>query len=349
MVSPDMRVLHRDLRHGEVKLLIQNLDDLWHLDNLVQPGDLVRAVTMRRDEQKSDKIRPERMDKKKVHLGIRVTKVEFHEFSDYLRISGTIEEGAEDIGAHHTLNLTIDDDLMIVKDWRESELKRIEQAVEATQKPLATFLSLDDEDATVLQLRQYGLREVATIHAPGHGKMFPTPESKESYLGEILAKIRQIELAENLIVLGPGFMREEFLEFLRSKDPVLAKKARSYATGQVGMQGVQEALKSGLGSKIFEETRVGQETKLVETLLEEIGKDGMYAYGPAEVQTAVASGAVSTLLVLEDKLRNRDIEELLKKVEQQAGKVVVISGHHEAGKKLAALGGYGALLRYKIR
>lgn len=343
-----MRVLHRDLRHGEIKLLIQNLDDLWHLDNLVQPGDLVRAVTFRRDEQKSDKIRPERMEKKKVNLGIRVVKVEFQEFTDYLRVSGTIEEGSDELGAHHTLNLTIDDDLTIVKEWRESELRRIEQAVEATQKPLVTFLSLDDDEATVLQLRQYGLREAATIRAPGHGKMFPTPESKDSYLGEILAKIRQTELAEHLIVLGPGFMRDEFLEYLRSKDQGLAKKARSYATGQVGMQGVQEALKSGLGSKIFEETRVGQETRLVESLLEEIGKDGAYAYGPEEVRNAVASGAVATLLILEDRLRNRETEELLRKVEQQSGKVVVISGHHEAGKKLAALGGFGALLRFKL-
>ena len=74
----------------------------------------------------------------------------------------------------------------------------------------------------------------------------------------------------------------------------------------------------------------------------------MYAYGPADVENAVASGAVSMLLILEDRLRNKETEELLRKVERQNGKVVVISGHHEAGKKLAALGGFGAILRFRM-
>jgi protein pelota len=343
-----MRVIHKDLRHGEIRLQIQNLDDLWHLDNLVQPGDLVRAMTARRQEDKGDKLRPERMDKTKMLLGIRVEKVEFHEFADYLRISGVIEEGPQDHGAHHTLNLTFMDDLTIVKEWRESELQRIEEAVAAAQKPLISLLSLDDDDATIAQLRQYGLREVATIHAPGHGKMFPTADGKQTYFEEILEKLRQSQLAETLVVLGPGFAREEFIKFLNSKDPDIARKTRGYGTGHAGMQGINESLKSGLGAKIFEETRVGQETKLVEQLLEEIGKDGLYAYGPAEVEDAISSGAVTTLLVLEDRLRSRETEELLRRVERQSGKVVVISGHHEAGKKLEALGGVGAFLRFKI-
>ena len=75
MVTAQMRVLHRDLKHGEIRLQIQNLDDLWHMDNLVQPGDLVRAMTARREEQKSDKLRPERMEKTRMLLGIHVEKV----------------------------------------------------------------------------------------------------------------------------------------------------------------------------------------------------------------------------------------------------------------------------------
>ena len=43
-----MRVLHRDLKEGEVRLKVQNADDLWHLFNLVEAGDLVRAYTFRR-------------------------------------------------------------------------------------------------------------------------------------------------------------------------------------------------------------------------------------------------------------------------------------------------------------
>ncbi len=343
-----MRVIHEDLKKGEIRLQVQNLDDLWHLDNLVQPGDLVRAMTARRDEQKADKIRPERMEKTRMLLGIRVEKVEFHEFTDHLRITGKIEEGPQDHGAHHTLNLTLNDDLTIVKEWRESEFQRIERAIADTQKPLVSFLCLDDDEATLAQLRQYGLKELATIRAPSHGKMFPTSDGKASYFEEILEKLRQSELAETLIVLGPGFSREEFVKFLKGKDPAIAQKTRGYSANHTGMQGVNEALKGGLGATIFKETRVGQETELVERLLEEIGKDGLYAYGPDEVEGAVEAGAVATLLVVENRLRNRETEDLLRKVERQNGKVVVISSHHEAGKQLEALGAFGALLRFKV-
>ncbi|MFQ6013293.1 MAG: hypothetical protein ACE5LS_06585, partial [Thermoplasmata archaeon] len=34
-----MRVLRKDLKLGSIKLLPQNLDDLWHLFNLVEEGD----------------------------------------------------------------------------------------------------------------------------------------------------------------------------------------------------------------------------------------------------------------------------------------------------------------------
>ncbi|HYS71628.1 MAG TPA: mRNA surveillance protein Pelota, partial [Thermoplasmata archaeon] len=76
-----MRVLKKDLKEGEIKLRLESLDDVWHLHNLVQPGDLIRAVTFRREEAVADKIRPERMEKRRLHLGIRVEEVEFHAFS----------------------------------------------------------------------------------------------------------------------------------------------------------------------------------------------------------------------------------------------------------------------------
>ena len=47
-----MKVIFRDLKHGEIKLMPENLDDIWHLYNIVDKGDLVRAITWRTEEQK---------------------------------------------------------------------------------------------------------------------------------------------------------------------------------------------------------------------------------------------------------------------------------------------------------
>src|SRR5512133_3807670 len=98
-----MRIMHQDRFKGEIKLQVEVNDDLWHLFNIVRPGDLVFASTYRRDESaKVDKIRSERADKKRMTLGIRVEKMEFHEYDGRLRILGVIEEGPQDVGAYHT-------------------------------------------------------------------------------------------------------------------------------------------------------------------------------------------------------------------------------------------------------
>lgn len=344
-----MKVLRQDRRAGAIKLQVQNLDDLWHLSNLVEEGDRVRATTLRREERRTDKIRPERGEKVRVTLTLVVEKVEFHTFADRLRIQGVIEEGPMDLGSHHTVNVGVGDAVEVVKEWRDPHLRRIQEAVEATEQPLVTLLALDDEAGLVAQMHQYGIREVAEIKAGGGGKRYETEPTKEAYFAALLQKVQQVDPTEGLVILGPGFTREEFLEYGRQRDPALFEGAASVATGQTGMPGIQEALKAGLAAKLLEDSRVATETRLVERVLEEVAREGLYAYGPEEVRTAVEAGAVETLLVVDERARSRETEALMRQVEERRGRVVVISTHHDAGLKLRALGGLAALLRYPIR
>jgi protein pelota len=349
MARAAMRVLHRDPKTGEIKVRVENPDDLWHLHNLIQPGDLVRASTYRREEVKTDKVRPERGEKVRVTLTLRAEKVEFQPFSDRLRISGVIVEGPQDLGRHHTLNAGVEDILSVIKTWRPHELRRIDEAVAAGQKPLVAFLSLDDEEALLAQLRQYGVRELATIRAPGHGKMFPSGEAKTAYFDEILGKLRGTDIGEALVIVGPGFTREALLEFLKARDSTLASKVHAHGTAHAGMLGIHEALKAGVGAKVFGDSRVGYETRLVEQVLGAIATNGPCAYGPAEVAEAVQAGAVETLLVSDAVVRDTHVEGLMHEVEAARGRVVLVSRHHEAGRKLESLGGIAALLRFPIR
>jgi len=86
----------------------------------------------------------------------------------------------------------------------------------------------------------------------------------------------------------------------------------------------------------------------VERLMAEIGKEGLATYGPKQIIDAANSGAVEILLILDSKLREQDLDGIVHAVESQKGNIIVVSEQHDAGRELAALGGMGAILRYKI-
>jgi protein pelota len=344
-----MRLLHQDTRTGEIKFQVDNVDDLWHLYNIIEPGDMVLAVTFRREEVKSDKVRSERGEKKRVFLGIRVEKVEFHEFETRLRITGVIEQGPQDLGAHHTLNLEEGDVISVVKvQWRMSTLDRIKRAIEDAKRPTIVFVSLENDEATLAVMRQYGIQNVATINAHTPGKQYEHKEA-DTFYDEIIDKVKQLCTADvPLIILGPGFAKETLVSEGKGKDPELFGRAHIFHTGQAGMAGIHELMKKGIGAEVLRGSRVAEETEEIERVLEEIAKDGPVAYGSKEVAEAIDSGAVEFLIISEEKAREKQMERLMKAVEDARGKVMVVSDYHEAGKKLEAIGGIAALLRFKM-
>ncbi|MBR2254986.1 MAG: mRNA surveillance protein pelota, partial [Candidatus Methanomethylophilaceae archaeon] len=95
------------------------------------------------------------------------------------------------------------------------------------------------------------------------------------------------------------------------------------------------------------ESSVGTEMEAVESVMTEIARNGPVTYGPAEVEEAAMAGAVEKLLILDSKLREQDLDDVIRAVESQKGTVIVVSGQHDGGRSLASLGGMAAILRYR--
>src|SRR4030042_3197168 len=166
-----MRVLKKNLRgdEGEITLLPESLDDLWHLQHLVARGDLVFALTHRKVAAIADKMRPEKMERKTVRLGIKVEDIEFHIYSNWLRLHGVIKSGM-DVGAYHTLNIEVGTDLSILKyHWRPDTLQRIDDAVAESLRPRVVLALVEEGEATIGVLRQFGVQMAAELRM-GSGK-----------------------------------------------------------------------------------------------------------------------------------------------------------------------------------
>ena len=43
-----MKILKKDIRHGEVKLLVETPEDVWYVSQLLDPGDVIKGKTPRK-------------------------------------------------------------------------------------------------------------------------------------------------------------------------------------------------------------------------------------------------------------------------------------------------------------
>ncbi|WP_292385867.1 mRNA surveillance protein pelota [Methanoculleus sp. UBA430] len=335
----------RELRNqfGEIRLFPETLDDIWHLSHLVGPGDLVFATTFRSVEAATDKLRPEKVEKRPVRLGIRVEKVEFHQHTNRLRIAGVIESGV-DVTAHHTLNVEPGFEISVIKRWRSVDCERIRRAVDASAYGVVHIVSVEEGEAQVYRLRQFGPEWVTTVTA-GSSKGADTG-TRSVLFEKTLEALTAV--TGPLVVAGPGFVKDEFANYVRARAPDLAERMVVVETRRIGRGAVQEVIGQGIIERLLGDLHLAREVGLMDEVLLRVATGGAVAYGIDEVEKAIAYGAAETVLVSDTLLRDEGTTMLIERAERLNASVVVLSTEFEPGERLAALGGVAALLRYTI-
>ncbi len=329
--------------YGEIRLFPETLDDIWHLQHLVGPGDLVFATTFRSVDSASDKLRPEKVEKKPVRLGIRVEKVEFHHHANRLRIAGIIESGV-DLGSYHTLNCEPGYEVSVIKHWRAVDLERIERAVAASAYGVVHIVSVEEGEAEIFRLRQFGPEHVTTITL-GRSKG-ADQESRSALFEKTLEYVGDV--TGPLIVAGPGFVKDDFAKFVREQAPDLGERMAVIETRRVGRGAVQEVVGLGVLERLTGDLHLAREVRLMDEVLTRIAKNEAVSYGPDEVERAIDYGAVETILAVDTMLRDERVQSIIERGEFLNATVVVLSTEFEPGQRLEALGGLAALLRYRI-
>lgn len=355
-----MKILEMNLKKGFVKVIPETFDDLWHLYNIIYKGDEVYAYTSREIKQEEKYSRGKRGERVSVFLGVRVEKISWDRFLGRLRVHGTICHAPEIIpmGAHHTLNITLNSSVTIVKEeWAGHQLERLETAMRTTEKPII-IMAIDDEGFAVATTTQYGVEVKVEDQTRLPGKLEAEKRSAaiKDFFQNVLNNLRQIwsEAQNPIAIIGVGFIKNDFIKFLEKEAPEIARSVVDVkSVNNSGVAGIYEAIRSGVLTKTMRYLRVAEETKVVEEILKRLGRgERTVVYGFDEVHKASEYGAIDLLVLADTVLRGTENEErlslerLMKYVEQKGGKVMVISTEHEAGAKLVALGGVAALLRF---
>ncbi|UCD72907.1 MAG: mRNA surveillance protein pelota [Candidatus Bathyarchaeota archaeon] len=344
-------------------LVPESLDDLWHIFNIVAKGDEVQARTTRLVKTESEDARPTKGKRVSVVLRVKVENIHFDSETERLSIGGVIVDAPETLsakGSHHSIHVKVNTKLSVIKDhWMRHHIERLERAKHVETQPIIV-VALDDSEFCIAILRHYGFDIKLEYGRSLPGKR--EPERRTKALNETL-KLLDKTLTEvwreekgPIVIVGPGYMKDVLKNYLNKRNPELTNSLSNVGTvSSPGIAGLNEALRSGILSKISAEIRANIDTGYVEETLRSLGQEKTdVTYGEKETRIAAELGAVKRLLITDLTIRKMEEEsdsnigELLKSVEKKGGKITVVSSRHEGGRKLLGLGGVAALLRFPL-
>lgn len=339
-----MEIVAFNRKKGKAKLKIENEDDLWHLLNVLENS----RVTMRtvRKIKKSFGTRVE-VSKVKCSLTLRVDRVDYHPYLNSLRVGGPIVAGPEDISRneHHTFSISPGCTLVVEKNFDPADITRLKMA-RHSQKRMVVLL-LDRDEARFLSLRPFGIQTISEIHSHIPPKQRGGyDEAMKDFFEKILFNLTSLNF-DGLVVAGPDNTKNNFADFCHQKQPSLKFTLETVSSAT-------PAATKELLAGLLKKTGLGQEAALVEEIFRRI-RTGKVAYGLQEVSRAATYGAIEALLITTDLISKTrrsgtygEIESILRSAEKQKAKIQLINPQHEAGARLAGLGGIAATLRFEI-
>ena len=361
----EMKILKKDYKNGILELIPENTDDLYAIYRILKAGDKVTASTSRRIRRKEEEGRADTGERVKMILEVEIEELAFHGFGDSLRFKGKIVAGPEDLislGSYHTITLSLMESIRIYKDkWTPTEKKVVEDIEKASMLATILVVIIEDNSVCIALITQFSTKIISEFSSSVTRK-FSDAQQHSSEMGNFFVEVLQLvqdtvkqHLSETIILAGPGFTPENFYEFVKTRDSVLAEKMNQVHVSTGGRVGLKEVLSKKLSEKIASEQRVVYETRLVEEIFKRLGQEtGTVTYGIESVKRALEIGAIDILLIsdnlisVEDLEKREMIDKLVDENSKMRGKTVIMSVHHESGEQLSNLGGIAALLRFPL-
>ena len=353
-----MQLLNQSEEHW--KLRIDSEDDLWVLARFAISGRSLAMLGERRDTTTAESgDRAKAAERKKMWIQLRILTTEYKTYSNILRVHGTIEQAPVDIGSHHTHLVEVGDELEIHSSSGFPEYDRLllTDTMTTDKKSNVSIIVVENDEIILFEVTRRGLREGATWTMRGGGKRGDVRTS------ETVAKSFQQQVAKEIlaatstqlpmILCGPGHARERLRNVILSQDP--QRTIRLVSTSMAGRSGANEIIRDGLADELLSEHAISKEIKLLEEVWLRLSKNGAVAYGENELSRAMNEGAIETLLVSADKIRDPEamiegtpVSKWIEAISDIGAELVQCSSDHDSGEQLNNMGGIIALLRYKL-
>lgn len=352
-----MKVLRKDYKNGLVKLKILSLDDLWYLHKIISKDDLLSKVTYRKIS-----VNDKEGERKRVFLKIRVEKVSFHDFTNILKVLGVIVESRDDrvpLGDYHSFNISVNDEVIVEKKkWSNADKYYLNRSASRKRSNLL-IVACDYGDASFAFYHEYGLEYKGSLSEELGGKkeLKQYEKNRKKFQKKLLSTVNQIAETHKAskVLIGGASMITDSLKKIINDYSYLTGKTVLTKINYSGESGIKELIKKGEVDKLVNDSIFSSQVKLVNKLLELIGKEGKAVYGPKQVKEAVDSGAVKHLILTSDYVKRakkeesfEELDSLINKAELSKASINIIPSKTEHGERVDNLTGITAILRFKI-
>eukprot|EP00730_Choanoeca_flexa_P015290 TRINITY_DN6989_c0_g1_i1.p1 TRINITY_DN6989_c0_g1~~TRINITY_DN6989_c0_g1_i1.p1 ORF type:complete len:409 (+),score=83.49 TRINITY_DN6989_c0_g1_i1:47-1273(+) len=348
---------------GEITLLPELDEDMWHAYNLIATGDCIRATTLRKVKSESTTGSVE-STKKRITLCIQVLDVEFDTEGCALRVKGKNVEENKHVkrGQHHTIDMELQRKFTLIKpEWDSLALERIRECTDLTRSADLAAIVMAEGKATLSLITgsMTLVRARIDVAIPRKRPMNASQRDKATikFFNQIAEAIRQhvdFDIVKAVVVASPGFIKDDFLKHMfetatRNGDKlVLDNRSKFVAVHSSSgyMQDLQEILQDQSVLSRLADTKAAAEVAALDSFYKMLAQDEeRAAYGPIHVQKALDAAAIDTLLLSDGLLRAKSVAErkrwvgLVEEVKDNAGTVFIFSSLHVSGQQLDKLSG----------
>lgn len=345
-------------------VISEDADDLFSLRRIIEGGDYVIADSTRVIKQVGEYARPDKGERIKVRVSIRVENISFDQSIDRLRIAGIITASSSELvskGTHHSLTLRVGDSITIDKGrkWSNLEINILRKSGDTSGFIL---IAIDTQEAAIAKLSGTHLEIIPNIYSGKSGKRYPQAVKKdsktESFFEDIARTISGLLIVEKdrfrAIIFGPGETKRRFYNFLSTttdidKNVFLVLEGIDVA----GEDGIYVFLRSTAMKEVMKTSKLASVSSIVDEIMSLVSKgENKFAIGIHEVQNSASIKAISNLVLSDSIFRTAaesEVIRLLNLLEGQGAKVYAVDSSTDIGMRVSALGGVVALLRYAIR
>jgi protein pelota len=343
----------------------EDADDLFTLRRIIENGDQIFADTTRVIKRVQEYARPDKGERIKVRVSIRVENISLDDMVDRLRITGIITNTDNELvprGTHHSLTVQVGDTITIDKNrkWNDVETNILRRSGNSTNFIL---VAIDAQEAAVAKISGTHLKIIPNIYSGQSGKRYQHAAKNnpniEIFFEDIAKTVQSIfsTAADNnstIIIFGPGETKRRFYNLLIDKQKL--EKGKVSIIDGVDVAG-EDGIFVFLRSSAIKEAMSSSKLATVSSILDEVmrlvhNSEAKYAMGMQEVSNAASIKAIEYLVFSDSIFKTtdeNDVVKLLNLIESHGAKSFAVDSSTDIGWRVSSLGGIVALLRYSIR